>query len=133
MEEAEPAPADAAAAAAAAADTPVQPARAVAEAEPAAEAEEVTEAGEAIAPVARSAPAGDPVEGIMSGLLVGAALLMAFAGSVAAAGLQNYTPDYAKWLTQNFLVYFLPGAALVIVLAVLIGWLAGRSGAGAGR
>ncbi len=100
-------------------------------AEPVAEEEDI-EAGEAIVPISTAA-VGDPVEGIMGGLLVGALLLIALAGSVAAAGLQNYVPTYADWLTKHFLIYFLPGAVGVVGVSVLIGWLMGRATGGARR
>lgn len=108
-----------------------------AEAEPAAaEAEEEAEeeadeselegvgAGEVLAPV--MAVTGDPAEGLFSGLLVGALILLGVAGSVAASVFQGYLPDYARFLTENF-YFFLGGAALVVVLSLIIGWFLGRA------
>lgn len=109
-----------------------------AEEEPAAEAEEVeeeeeelpeempaAEAGEAVAaPVA--IVAGDPSEGIFSGLMVGALILLGVAGTVVAGVVQGYLPDYALLLSNNFW-FFLGGAAGVVLISLIIGWLLGRS------
>ncbi|MFH1746044.1 MAG: hypothetical protein ABIG44_03255 [Planctomycetota bacterium] len=85
---------------------------------------EQADAGEALAPV--FAPTGDPSESIFSGLLVGALILLAVAGSVVGGVLQNYLPDYARLLSDNFF-FFLGGAAVVVILSVLIGWFVGRA------
>jgi hypothetical protein len=111
------------------ATAPVRPkAPAVVEAPPEPEPEPAYEAVEA-APAAiltPSAPAGDPVEGMMGGLLVGALLLLALAGSVVGATLQGFVPDYALFLGGNFL-YLIIGALLVPLLSLLVGWLIGRT------
>ena len=74
------------------------------------------------------APAGDPTEGMFAGLLVGALILFAVAGSVVGGVLQGFLPDYARAMTSNFL-YLLLGAVLIPLIALLIGWLIGRSSA----
>jgi len=72
--------------------------------------------------------AGDPNEGLFGGLLVGALLLLTLAGSVVASNLQGFTPDYARFLSDNFWP-FLGGAVLLPILALLVGWVIGRAGA----
>jgi len=72
------------------------------------------------------AAAGDPSEGLFSGLMVGALVLLVVAGSVVAGMLQGFFPDYAKFLSNHF-VYFLLGAAAVPILALLIGWVIGKA------
>jgi hypothetical protein len=101
--------------------------------EPVAEEEPVEEAEPAVAPAvfAETAPAvqvaaGDPSEGLFSGLMVGALILLAVAGSVVAGMLQGFFPNYAKFLSNKFL-YFLLGSVAVPVLALLIGWLIGKA------
>lgn len=81
---------------------------------------------EPLAPV--MARASDPAEGIMSGLLAGALVLLAIAGSVVAGVLQGFVPDYGRWLSNNFYL-FLGGSAGLMVLALLIGWLLGKAAA----
>ncbi|MBN2445395.1 MAG: helix-turn-helix domain-containing protein [Phycisphaerae bacterium] len=90
--------------------------------EPAVEAAAV---GEVIIPVTNVV--GDPSEPILGGLLAGTLILIALAGSVAGAVLQGFMPDYALFLTKNFLMYFLPGAVVVLGLSVALGWLLGRA------
>ncbi len=100
------------------------------------EAEEEEEAVEEAAPAAAeevAAPAayivaGDPSEGMFSGLLVGAILLLALAGSVVAASLQGFFPDYAEFLTNQFWI-FLGGAAGLVIISLLLGWVIGKAGA----
>ena len=115
-------------------------AEAPAEAEPAAKVEEVEEAEEEEEaeatrepePVAVSAPviaismARDPSEGLFTGLLVGALILMCVSGSVVASTLQGFFPGYGKLLTDNFW-FFLGGAAALPLLALVIGWVIGRA------
>lgn len=72
--------------------------------------------------------ASDPAEGIMSGLLAGALLLLAVAGSVVAGVLQGFVPDYGRWLSDNFYL-FLGASAGIMVLALLVGWLLGKASA----
>jgi len=107
-------------------------------AEPAATAEEeepeeaefaAVESGEVIAPLL---PAGDPSEGIFSGLLVGAILVLAVGASVGPGVLLGYLPDYAGFFS-NYFWYFLGGTALVVGLSVLIGWFLGRAMGGVRR
>ena len=120
-------------------------AEAVAEAEPVAEAEEVEAAEEAepeeaeeataepepvavaAAPAMSYAVAYDPSEGLFTGLLVGALILICVAGSVVASTLQGFFPGYGKMLTNNFW-FFLGGAAAVPLLSLVIGWVIGRAG-----
>lgn len=101
---------------------------------PAAEEEPEAEAAvEAVAPepevVMPRATVGDPTEGMFGGLLVGALLVLAMAGSVAAALFQGFLPDYARLFSNQFW-FLLGGAALVPILALLVGWLVGRMTAG---
>jgi hypothetical protein len=100
------------------------------EAEPALEAAPADESAMPAAAAARTAvPAGDPSEGIFGGLMVGALLLISAAASVAVAGLQGFVPEYAKFLGDgaNFMMYTLGGAAGVLVLTLLLGWVFGRA------
>lgn len=89
-------------------------------------AEEAEEAGEVVEPV--YVTVGDPSEGLFTGMLVGALLLLTVAASVAAGVLQGYVPDYGLWLSNNYLI-FLAGGVVVVGLALVIGWLVGRSAA----
>ncbi len=73
------------------------------------------------------APVGDPTEGLFAGLMVGALIMLAVGGSVVAGVLQGFTPDYARFLSNNFLI-FLGGSVLVTIVALLVGWLTGRAG-----
>jgi hypothetical protein len=72
-------------------------------------------------------PGYDPSEGLFAGLLVGALLIVVVAGSIAAAAVQGFVPDYGIYLGQNFL-YLIIAALLVPLLGLLVGWLIGRSG-----
>ncbi len=69
---------------------------------------------------------GDPSEGLFSGLMVGALLVLVVAGSVVAGILQGFFPDYAQTLSSNFW-YLLIGAVVVPILALLIGWVIGKA------
>lgn len=97
-----------------------EPEEAVEEAVPAAAAEVMAPAAYVVA--------GDPSEGLFSGLLVGAILLLALAGSVVASSLQGFFPDYAEFLTNQFWI-FLGGAAGLVVITLLLGWVIGKAGA----
>lgn len=68
----------------------------------------------------------DASEGLFSGLLVGALVVLLVAGSVVAGVLQNALPDYARFLSVNFW-YTLVGAVVVPILALLVGWLIGKA------
>jgi hypothetical protein len=94
----------------------------VAEEEPAYSVGEVTEV---VAPVSIAA-GGDPYEGAMSGLMVGATIALVVAGSVVAGVLQGFMPDYARFLSNNFW-YFLGGTAVVVVIAMFVGALLGKA------
>jgi hypothetical protein len=85
---------------------------------------EAAETGEVVMPV--FVAAGDPYEGIFSGLLVGAVLLMGLAATVAAGVTQGFLPGFADLLSKNFFI-FLPGAAGLMILALVIGWVVGRA------
>ncbi len=86
---------------------------------------EAAETGEVVVPV--MVAVGDPYEGLFSGLLVGALILLAASVTVAAGLLQGFVLGFAEFLTGNFFIYLLPGAALVMILALLIGWVVGRA------
>jgi hypothetical protein len=109
-------------------------AEAEAEPEPEAEAEEevpVAEAGEVVMPVIA---VGDPYEGMFSGLLVGALILMGVAATVVAGGLQGFFPDYAKIISDGSKFwFFLGGSALLAVIALLAGWFLGKAFSGRRR
>ena len=70
---------------------------------------------------------GDTSEGLFGGLLVGALVLVAFGGSVAAGVMQGFLPGYADYLAKNMLVILLPVTVGTVGLATLIGWLIGRA------
>lgn len=90
-------------------------------------------AGEAIAPVV-IAPAGDPGESMMTGLLVAAMLLLALGATVTGGLVQGFMPDFARLLSSgmNFWI-FLGGAVGLAGISVLVGWFVGRSFGGARR
>lgn len=71
---------------------------------------------------------GDPAEGLFSGMLVGTLIVMTVAASVGAAVLQNFVPDYARFLSNNFLL-FLGAAVGIPLVTMLIGWVMGRGSA----
>ncbi|MFQ5805824.1 MAG: helix-turn-helix domain-containing protein [Phycisphaerae bacterium] len=101
--------------------------------EPAAEEEAEAEPAAAPVTVVETAPpayvaAGDPSEGLFSGLMVGTLILLALAGSVVAGMLQGFFPDYAKSLSNHFL-YFLLGSVAVPIVALLIGWVISKAAA----
>jgi excisionase family DNA binding protein len=112
-----------------AAATPEAPLAEEAE-EEAEEEPEAVAAPAAVTEVASVAYAGpvDLSEGLFSGLLVGTLILLAVAGSVVAAILQGFFPGYAGFLSDRFW-FFLGGAVLVPVLALLIGWVIGKTAA----
>ncbi len=70
----------------------------------------------------------DPADGMMGGLLVGALLLLVFAGTVVGALMQGFVPDYVAYLSDKFW-FFIGGAVLLPVLGLLIGWVIGRAAA----
>jgi hypothetical protein len=111
--------------------TPAEPTEALDDSDASAMAQE-TEAEEFTAPVAITAPrvtaSGDTTEGMFAGLAAGSVILLALAGSVGASALQGFYPDYASWLTNKFW-FFLGGAALLPILCLLVGWVAGRASA----
>lgn len=69
---------------------------------------------------------GDATEGVMSGLMVGASILLMLAASVVAGAMQGYLPDYGRYLSSNFLIFLLGGVA-VCGIAALLGWVMGRA------
>ncbi len=72
--------------------------------------------------------AGDAAEGMFSGLLVGALVLMAVSATVVAGVVQGYLPDYARFLGDGSKFYFfLGGAVLLPVIALVVGWFVGKA------
>lgn len=114
-----------------AAKTPLQPA--VVEREPAgrekaAEAEAPLEEPEEMEELVTPAVTGDVAEGMFSGLLVGALILMAVSATVVAGVVQGYLPDYARFLGDGSKFYFfLGGAVLLPVIALVVGWVVGKA------
>lgn len=88
---------------------------------------EETSAGEAI-PAVVFVQAGDPAEGMMTGLLVSAMLMLTLGGLVVGGLLQGFVPPFGKLLSDgvNF-YYFLGGAVGVAGLSLGAGWFIGRS------
>jgi hypothetical protein len=112
--------------------TPVQPA--VVEREPpaqrekAAEEEAALEEPEEMEDLITPAITGDPAEGMFSGLLIGALILMAVSATVVAGVVQGYLPDYARFLGDGSKFYFfLGGAVLLPVIALVVGWFVGKA------
>lgn len=107
---------------------PRRPARPEPEEEPAAAEEEAAPAAapepEYVAPIIVAA--GDPTEGLFSGLLVGALLLLVVGGSVVAGTLQGFFPDYAHFLSNNFWP-FIGVSTLMPIITLLVGWVLGRA------
>jgi hypothetical protein len=96
----------------------------VEEEEAAAALEEPEDLEELLAPAA----AVDTSEGMFSGLLIGALLLMALAATVVAGVVQGYLPDYARVLGDGSKFYFfLGGAVLTPVIALAVGWFIGKA------
>lgn len=104
-----------------------KPAAAVVEEEEAEEEAEPVYQAAAAEPIVTYGATVDPAEGMMSGLMVGALLLMVLAGSVAAAAAQGFYPDYGKFLSNHFWA-FLGGAVLLPVITLLVGWVVGKAG-----
>jgi hypothetical protein len=109
----------------------VEAAPRAAQPEPAVEEEEVEPAVEPAVAVMETAPTlgvtvGDPTEGLFSGLMVGALLVLVVAGSVVAGMLQGFFPDYAR-MFSNYFWWLLIGAVVVPILSLLIGWVIGRA------
>jgi hypothetical protein len=113
--------------------TPVQPAvverEKPAEREKAPEEEAPLEEPEEMEELITSATvAGDAAEGMFSGLLVGALILMAVSATVVAGVVQGYLPDYARFLGDGSKFYFfLGGAVLLPVIALVVGWFVGKA------
>jgi len=111
--------------------TPVQPAvverpaereKAVEEEAPLEEPEEMEEL------VTPATTTGDAAEGMFSGLLIGALILMAVSSTVVAGVVQGYLPDYARFLGDGSKFYFfLGGAVLLPVIALVVGWFVGKA------
>lgn len=105
---------------------PAKPAKKGAAPKKAPEPEIVAEdAGEAVEPV-RLVAVGDPTEGLFAGLMVATLLLLTVGGTVVSGVLQGHLPGYAQWLSNNFFI-FLGGAAGVVVVALLLGWVVGNA------
>lgn len=123
-------------------EQPEEPAAAEAEteepevAEPAeeapAEAEEapLEEAPVAAAPTPRVVAAADPMEGMLTGLLVGPLVVMALACMVVAGVLQGFVPGFTNLLIDGMNFYFFLGGAVVLAaLTLLVGWFIGKASA----
>jgi hypothetical protein len=83
-------------------------------------------AGEVVVPV--TLPAGDPAEGMFAGLLVGALVLLALAGSVVAGAVQGYLPDYGRFLGDGSVFYFfLGGSVLTVAIGLAAGWFIAKA------
>jgi hypothetical protein len=82
------------------------------------------DAGEVLTPV--FVATGDPAEGALTGLLVGALIVLTVASAVVGGVVQGFLPDYAQLLTSKFW-FFLPGSFLVAIIALAIGWFVGRA------
>lgn len=96
-------------------------------AEEAEEAEVPLEEPVAVEVLAPAAP-GDASEGMFSGLLVGALLLMVVAVTVVAGAVQGYLPDYGKFLGDGSIFYFfLGGSVLLALIALLVGWFLSKA------
>lgn len=115
----------------AAAEPATEPEAAAAEPEPAAAAEpeaalEEVGGGEVVLPT--FAAASDPTEGVFSGLLAGALILMVVAMMVVAGALQGYVPDFGRFLADGSHFYFFLGGAVVVTgLALVGGWFVGKA------
>jgi hypothetical protein len=86
------------------------------------------DAGEVVLPAVLTV--ADPSEGIFSGLLVSAVILMGLAATIVAGLLQGFLPDFGHWLADgtNFFI-FLGGAVGLVVIAAVAGWFASRASA----
>ena len=84
-------------------------------------------AGEAIAPVV-IVSTGDPGEGMMTGLLVAAMLLIALGTTITGGLVQGFMPEFARQIASgtNFWI-FLGSAVGVAGIGVGTGWFLGRS------
>ncbi len=92
------------------------------------EAYEEAGAGQTVQPAAAISTATDPMEGLFSGLLVGALLLIAVAVSVVAGAIQGFVPDYGRWLGTGMNAYiFLGGGVLLVIITLIVGWFLGRA------
>lgn len=78
------------------------------------------------APVMAPVPVGDPMEGLLSGLLVGALIMLGMGASVVAGALQGFLPDYAQYLSNNFLI-FLGSAVGVVGISLVLGFFVGKA------
>ncbi|MDX2200781.1 MAG: helix-turn-helix domain-containing protein [Phycisphaerae bacterium] len=76
--------------------------------------------------VVSGADASDP---LFASMHIWSLIYLSVCGAVAAAVSQGFVPDFALWLTNNFL-WFILGSFGGLGLLVLIGWLIGRSGSG---
>ncbi len=72
--------------------------------------------------------AADPLEGLLSGLLVGGLLVMGLATTVVGGVLQGYLPDFARFLGDGSTFYFfLGGSVLLAIITLLIGWFISKA------
>jgi len=87
---------------------------------------EAVEGGEVVLPTI--VPTGDPYEGMFTGLLVGGLVVMGLAASVVGGLLQGFVPDYGRFLGDGkTFFFFLGGALLTAVLALIAGWFIGKA------
>ncbi|TWT45757.1 Helix-turn-helix domain protein [Phycisphaerae bacterium RAS1] len=78
------------------------------------------------APVVIAVAAGDPMEGLLGGLLVGALIMLGMGATVVAGALQGFLPDYAEYLSNNFLI-FLGAAVGVVGISLAAGFFVGKA------
>ncbi len=113
-----------------AARAPTPPVPVAAQPEEATETDEpvMEEAGAGEVVMVPTAVGGDPAEGMFSGLLVGALILMGVAASVVGGAVQGFVPDYGRFLGDGSKFwFFLGGAVLTVGLALLVGWFVGKA------
>ncbi len=84
--------------------------------------EEVEPAAAATAPRAFMVEVVDPMAGMFTGLLVAAAILMGFAGLVAAGLTVGVLPGFVGWISSNIL-FGLIGAVVITAVGLVIGYI----------
>jgi len=89
--------------------------------------EEAEEPRPAAASQAVALQVADPLAGVFTGLLVAAAVLVAFTGLVAASLTAGVLPGFIKTLSGN-IIFYLIGAVVVVLAGVGAGFALGRRG-----